>query len=179
MDQVVVGAKPDDSFGRQLYHQNLSEKLNSDNDISGVVTLVTNDYSNLNLDKLNLEPSNYILDHDDTYAYRPKPIDIWLSVRNTENQHVYNKHRQESVSDNKYIAQDVRQNSDVPGQIWKKMTASEAENLKFDYGAITPLAWVTNDNGEIEPKKGRNLNEYLSGNTAVLNELREYIDLQI
>ena len=178
-DQVVVGAKPDDSFGRQLYHQNLSEKLNSTSDSNGKVTLTIDEYSNLNLDKLNLEPSNYILDRDNDKSYRPKPIDIWLSVRSTENQHVYNKHRQESVSDNKYIAQDVRQNSDVPGQIWKKMTASEAENLKFDYGAITPLAWETTSNGEIEPKKGRNLNEYLSGNTDVLDELRDYIDSQV
>ena len=178
-DQVVVGAKPDDSFGRQLYHQNLSEKLNSTSDSNGKVTLTIDEYSNLNLDKLNLEPSNYILNHDNSASYRPKPIDIWLSVRSTENQHVYNKHRQESVSDNKYIAQDVRQNSDVPGQIWKKMTADEAKNLKFDYGAITPLAWETTSNGEIEPKKGRNLKEYLSGNTAVLNELREYINNQV
>lgn len=173
-DEVVVGAKPDESFGRQLYHQNLSEKLHTTNEI-----ILDANYSNLNLDKLNLDPSNYILDRDNDKSYRPKPIDIWLSVRSTENQHVYNKHRQESVSDNKYIAQDVRQNSDVPGQIWKKMTASEAENLKFDYGAITPLAWETTSNGEIEPKKGRNLNEYLSGNTDVLDELRDYIDSQV
>lgn len=172
-DQVVVGAKPDESFGRQLYHQNLSEELHTSNEI-----ILDASYSNLNLDKLNLEPTNYILDRNDNDSYRPKPIDIWLSVRSTENQHVYNKHRQESVSDNKYIAQDVRQNSDVPGQIWKKMTATEAENLKFDYGAITPLAWVTTSNGEIEPKKGRNLNEYLSGPTTsnVLIQLKKYIN---
>ena len=178
-EEVVIGATPNESFGRQLYHQNLSEKLNSTSDSNGKVTLTIDEYSNLNLDKLNLEPSNYILDRDNDKSYRPKPIDIWLSVRSTENQHVYNKHRQESVSDNKYIAQDVRQNSDVPGQIWKKMTADEAKNLKFDYGAITPLAWETTSNGEIEPKKGRNLKEYLSGNTAVLNELREYINNQV
>ena len=175
-EQVIVGAEPNESFGRQLYHQTLSEKLTTpDHDNETILTI--NDYNNLNLDKLNLEPSNYILNLDNTASYRPKPIDIWLSVRSTENQHVFNKHRQESVSNNKYIAQDVRQNSDVPGQIWKKMTATEAENLKFDYGAITPLHWETTLDGPIEPKKGRNLKEYLTGNNSnVLSELKRYIN---
>ena len=185
-DEVVVGAEPDDSFGRKLYHQTLSEKLTTP-DNSGIINLSTDDYNNLNLDKLNLEPSNYILNIDDSASYRPKPIDIWLSVRSTENQYIYNKHQQESVSDNKYLAQDVRQNSDVPGQIWKKITSNEAIELKFDYGAITPLYWETTSNGSIEPKKGRNLNEYLYGDTLmyndttiygsnVLSELKKYIN---
>ena len=173
-DEIDIGDEPNESFGRQLYHQNLSEILTSN---VNEIVLTPEQYSNQKIDKLNLEPSNYIISSNYSMSYRPKPIDIWLSVRSTENQHVFNKHRQESVSDNKYIAQDVRQNSDVPGQIWKKMTTTEAQNLKFDYGAITPLHWETTLDGPIEPKKGRNLNEYLTGNNSnVLSELKRYIN---
>ena len=57
---------------------------------------------------------------DNTTAYRPMPTYIWLATRSTENQHVYDKHHQITINDTKNEALNIKQTSDVPGQLWKK-----------------------------------------------------------
>ena len=53
------------------------------------------------------------------------PIYIWLTTRSTENQHVYDKHHQITINDTKNEALNIKQSSDVPGQIWKKMNKDD------------------------------------------------------
>ena len=166
---IEKGAVP--NFGRQLYHQDLSDLLT--NPTNDIVTLTSTQYNNNNLDKLNLQTSDYIIGVDNTTAYRPMPIYIWLATRSTENQHVYDKHHQITINDTKNEALNIKQTSDVPGQLWKKMSLTDSKNSGFYYPVITPLHWETHDNGATKPEKGRNLSEILT--TDQLTQLVAYV----
>ena len=159
------------NFGRQLYHQDLSDLLTSP--INDIVSLTESEYNDNNLDKLNLQTSDYIIGADNTTAYRPMPIYIWLATRSTENQHVYDKHHQITINDTKNEALNIKQTSDVPGQLWKKMSLNDPKNSGFYYPVITPLHWETHNNGATRPEKGRDLSEVLDGDQ--LSELIAYI----
>ena len=159
------------NFGRELYHQNLSDLLTSPT--GDIVTLTETDYNLYNLSKLNLQTSDYILGLDNTTAYRPVPIYIWLSVRSTENQHVYDKHHQITINDTKNEALNIKQSSDVPGQIWKKMDKDDSKNSGLYYPIITPLNWETNNNGFTRPVSGRDLSGILT--PSQLTELVDYV----
>ena len=159
------------NFGRELYHQNLSDLLTSPT--GDIVTLTETQYNLYNLSKLNLQTSDYILGLDNTTAYRPMPIYIWLSVRSTENQHVYDKHHQITINDTKNEALNIKQSSDVPGQIWKKMNKDDSKNSGLYYPIITPLNWETNNNGSTRPVSGRDLSGILT--TIQLAELVAYV----
>lgn len=161
------------NYGRQLYHQNLSDLL-SGQGADGIVTLTSIQYINNNLDKLNLQTSDYIIGADNITAYRPMPIYIWLATRSTENQHVYDKHHQITINDTKNEALNIKQTSDVPGQIWKKMSLTDSKNSGFYYPVITPLEWETHENGATKPEKGRNLSEILT--TTQLSQLVAYVN---
>ena len=167
---IAKGDKP--NFGRELYHQNLSDLLTSPTD--DIVELDSNDYNDNNLSKLNLQTSDYILGADNSTAYRPMPIYIWLATRSTENQHVYDKHHQITINDTKNEALNIKQSSDVPGQIWKKMNKDDAKNSGLYYPIITPLHWETTDNGATRPEKGRDLSGILT--PTQLAELVAYVD---
>jgi hypothetical protein len=169
---IEKGAVP--NFGRELYHQNLSDLLTG-HDANGIVTLIKEQYDNNNLDKLNLQESDYIIGADNITAYRPKPIYIWLAVRSTENQNVYDKHHQITINDTKNEALDIKQTSTVAGQLWKKMDINDARNSGFYYPIITPLHWVTHDNGATKPEKGRNLSNELADNE--LSDLLHYLNI--
>lgn len=166
---IAKGDTP--NFGRELYHQNLSDLLTSPTD--DIVTLTSTQYNNNNLSKLNLQTSDYIIGENGTTAYRPMPIYIWLSVRSTENQHVYDKHHQITINDTKNEALNIKQSSDVPGQIWKKMTKDDSKNSGLYYPIITPLHWETTNNGATRPVTGRDLSEILT--TTQLAELVAYV----
>lgn len=170
---IEKGAVP--NFGRQLYHQNLSDLLTSPTD--DIVTISKDDYNNNNLDKLNLQESDYIIGADDATAYRPMPIYIWLATRSTENQHVYDKHHQITINDTKNEALNIKQTSDVPGQLWKKMSLTDSKNSGFYYPVITPLHWKTDNNGATRPEKGRDLSEVLTA--SQLSQLVAYVDTEI
>lgn len=167
---IEKGAVP--NFGRQLYHQNLSDLLT--NPTNDIVTLTSTQYDNNNLDKLNLQTSDYIIGADNTTAYRPMPVYIWLATRSTENQHVYDKHHQITINDTKNEALNIKQTSDVPGQLWKKMSLTDSKNSGFYYPVITPLHWETHNNGATKPEKGRNLSEILT--TTQLSQLVAYVN---
>jgi hypothetical protein len=167
---IEKGAVP--NFGRQLYHQNLSDLLT--NPTNDIVTLTSTQYDNNNLDKLNLQTSDYIIGSDNTTAYRPMPVYIWLATRSTENQHVYDKHHQITINDTKNEALNIKQTSDVPGQLWKKMSLTDSKNSGFYYPVITPLHWETHNNGATKPEKGRNLSEILT--TTQLSQLVAYVN---
>ena len=169
---IEKGAVP--NFGRELYHQNLSDLLTG-HDANGIVTLTKAEYDNNNLDKLNLQESDYIIGADNITAYRPMPIYIWLAVRSTENQNVYDKHHQITINDTKNEALDIKQTSTVPGQLWKKMDINDARNSGFYYPVITPLHWVTHDNGATKPEKGRNLGDVLT--SGELSDLLHYLNI--
>lgn len=167
---IAKGDAP--NFGRALYHQNLSDLLTSPTD--DIVTLTETQYNLYNLSKLNLQTSDYILGADNTTAYRPMPIYIWLSVRSTENQHVYDKHHQITINDTKNEALNIKQSSDVPGQIWKKMNKDDSKNSGLYYPIITPLNWETNNNGSTRPVSGRDLGAGIL-TTSQLAELVAYV----
>ena len=167
---IAKGDKP--NFGRELYHQNLSDLLTSPTD--DIVELDSNDYNDNNLSKLNLQTSDYILGADGSTAYRPMPIYIWLAVRSTENQHVYDKHHQITINDTKNEALNIKQTSDVPGQIWKKMNKDDSKNSGLYYPIITPLHWETTNNGATRPVTGRDLSEILTA--SQLAQLVDYVD---
>lgn len=160
------------NFGRELYHQNLSDLLT--NPTEDIVTLTSIQYNDNNLSKLNLQTSDYIIGADSTTAYRPLPIYIWLAVRSTENQHVYDKHHQITINDTKNEALNIKQSTDVPGQIWKKMNKDDSKNSGLYYPIITPLHWETNNNGATRPVTGRDLSEILT--TSQLVELVAYVN---
>jgi len=162
------------NYGRELYHQNLSDLLTSPT--NDIVTLTANEYTNHELNKLNLQTSDYIIGADNTTAYRPMPIYVWLAVRSTENQHIYDKHHQITINDTKNEALNIKQTSDVPGQIWKKMSLTDARNSRFYYPVITPLHWKTYNNGATKPEKGRDLSEVL--NDTQLSELVSYVNTE-
>tara|TARA_B000000477_G_scaffold113010_1_gene108182 strand:- start:685 stop:6828 length:6144 start_codon:yes stop_codon:yes gene_type:complete len=166
---IAKGDTP--NFGRELYHQNLSDLLTGPTD--DIVTLTSTQYNNNNLSKLNLQTSDYILGADNSTAYRPMPIYIWLAVRSTENQHVYDKHHQITINDTKNEALNIKQSSDVPGQIWKKMNKDDSKNSGLYYPIITPLHWETTNNGATRPVTGRDLSEILT--TSQLAELVAYV----
>lgn len=168
---IEKGAVP--NFGRELYHQNLSDLLTSPT--NDIVTISEDDYNNNNLDKLNLQESDYIIGADNITAYRPMPVYIWLAVRSTENQNVYDKHHQITINDTKNEALDIKQTSTVAGQLWKKMDINDARNSGFYYPIITPLHWVTHNNGATKPEKGRNLSNELADNE--LSDLLHYLNI--
>lgn len=167
---IAKGDRP--NFGRELYHQNLSDLLTGPT--GDIVTLDEATYNDNNLSKLNLQTSDYILGADNSTAYRPMPIYIWLTTRSTENQHVYDKHHQITINDTKNEALNIKQSSDVPGQIWKKMNKDDAKNSGLYYPIITPLHWETTDNGATRPEKGRDLSGILT--PTQLAELVAYVD---
>ena len=167
---IAKGDRP--NFGRELYHQNLSDLLTGPT--GDIVTLDEATYNDNNLSKLNLQTSDYILGADNSTAYRPMPIYIWLATRSTENQHVYDKHHQITINDTKNEALNIKQSSDVPGQIWKKMNKDDAKNSGLYYTIITPLHWETTDNGATRPEKGRDLSGILT--PTQLAELVAYVD---
>lgn len=160
------------NYGRQLYHQNLRDLLT--NPTNDIVTLTANNYTEHKLNKLNLQTSDYIIGADNTTAYRPMPIYVWLAVRSTENQHIYDKHHQITINDTKNESLNIKQTSDVPGQIWKKMSLTDARNSGFYYPDITPLHWETHNNGATKPEKGRDLSEVLT--TVQLAQLLSYVN---
>ena len=166
---IAKGDAP--NFGRQLYHQNLSDLLTTPT--NDIVTLTKAVYDNNKLSKLNLQTSDYILGADNTTAYRPMPIYIWLATRSTENQHVYDKHHQITINDTKNEALNIKQSSDVPGQIWKKMNKDDSKNSGLYYPIITPLHWETTSNGATRPVTGRDLSGILT--TIQLAELIAYV----
>ena len=167
---IAKGDRP--NFGRELYHQNLSDLLTGPT--GDIVTLDEATYNDNNLSKLNLQTSDYILGADNSTAYRPMPIYIWLATRSTENQHVYDKHHQITINDTKNEALNIKQSSDVPGQIWKKMNKDDAKNSGLYYPIITPLHWETTNNGATRPEKGRDLSGILT--SSQLAELVAYVD---
>lgn len=169
---IEKGAVP--NFGRQLYHQNLSDLLTSPT--NDIVTLTQTNYNENNLDKLNLQTSDYIIGADNATAYRPMPIYIWLATRSTENQHVYDKHHQITINDTKNEALNIKQSSDVPGQIWKKMSLTDSKNSGFYYPIITPLHWETTNNGATRPVTGRDLSEVLT--SSQLSQLVAYVNAE-
>jgi hypothetical protein len=169
----LINKGDEPNFGRELYHQNLSDLLSSPT--NDIVTISEDDYNNNNLDKLNLQESDYIIGADNITAYRPMPVYIWLAVRSTENQNVYDKHHQITINDTKNEALDIKQTSTVAGQLWKKMDINDARNSGFYYPIITPLHWVTHDNGATKPEKGRNLSNELADNE--LSDLLHYLNI--
>lgn len=169
---IAKGDRP--NFGRELYHQNLSDLLTSPT--GDIVTLDEAKYNDNNLSKLNLQTSDYILGADNSTAYRPMPIYIWLATRSTENQHIYDKHHQITINDTKNEALNIKQTSDVPGQIWKKMNKDDSKNSGLYYPIITPLHWETTNNGATRPEKGRDLSGILT--SSQLAELVAYVDTE-
>ena len=166
---IAKGDTP--NFGRELYHQNLSDLLT--NPTNDIVTLTKAVYDNNKLSKLNLQTTDYIIGLDNTTAYRPMPIYIWLATRSTENQHVYDKHHQITINDTKNEALNIKQSSDIPGQIWKKMNKDDSKNSGLYYPIITPLHWETTSNGATRPVTGRDLSEILT--SSQLAELVAYV----